>query len=273
VPYDVPPPTKGVHLSWIGEAFGLFVRQPAPYLLLMGLNLIGVALCAAVVYGAVIVGQVHPAVVPRTLDAWIGSGVQAILIVSFFLIACGLVAFAPLELVTLAIRQVEGKRIGVSDAFSSGLCVWPAALYSFIAGTLFLIGFRMCVLPGLVLYALFLPGVALVLTGVGVGDSLSASIQAVSQQFGSVLLLLFVLALVRTASYGCCLVGLIVMPPVDAIMVALMAHHMLGLPGAPPGYTAYPARPASPAGAAGPGAWPPPPNRPSPEDRSRPGEE
>jgi hypothetical protein len=225
------------------------MQRPLPYLLVGILYVLVEVLCIAVGVGIILmIGHGRPGFYSSLECKAYLDGLKSIAV------TVGDLFF--LALITLAVRQLEGKRIKVSDAFSAGSSFWRAFLYSVIVGLISLVGFVFCVIPGLIASAVFAPGVVLVLTGMDIGAALSASVAEMKPHVIGMVFLYLAVVLVYWAGICACLVGQFVTTPVVAITIALAARYLLGTPrlsgGAAPG-SALPGYPTSSVD------WPPPP--------------
>jgi len=241
--YSARTPGKSVEFSTISEAFALFKSQPAPYAAVTAVYLV-VAIGFAVMSGlsAAFGGLLHPG---SSLGLTHNPAQPALNLLSSIIGAIFTVC-----LMNLALRQLEGKTIAVSDAIPSGNRLAVAALYVIVVQFLSGCGFVLCIVPGFILQALLAPGALLVLSGVDIGASLAASSTAMKPHLWAATGLMFVLALICAVGILACIIGSLVALPVATITIALLARDQLGLPG----LSQSAENPAEP------GAWPPPSN-------------
>lgn len=158
----------------------------------------------------------------------------------------------------VAVKQVRGEAVSVSDIFTGGTLIWKMIGFNIVYGLAVGIGTLLCIVPGLLLSGLLFPGYALIADGETVGNAISRCIDAMKKDMWNAAAFVFVMGLLIAVSIIPCGLGLFVTVPMFFLTGALAYRDMIGMPGM--------AAPASPFGAPPtpgytPGVWPPPPGQ------------
>ena len=170
-------------------------------------------------------------------------------------------AFISGGLYRMAVKQVRGELISISDIFSGGQYFLPMLAFMILYAIAATVGFLLLIVPGLLVISLTLPAYALISDGVSLGDAVSRSVDGMKRDMWNGVAFMFVMGLLILVSVIPCFLGLLVTYPMLWLVSALAYRDMVGMPG-----------PASPYGAGygaaapgvwppAPGAWPPPPQQ------------
>lgn len=194
-------PQRRVSLDVIGPAWTLFQSETATWIL------------AALVVAAVNIvlgftlGLVLSSLVPFVGGLLAGIPGQILLV----------------GLLRMAFKQIRGGKIAVGDLFAFSDVVVPAAVATILTGLGIAIGTALCIVPGLVLGALWLFTFPLVadrrLDGV---EAMRTSWNALKDEWLMALLFVLVLVLMIAAGLLLCGVGVLVAGPVAVLSLALL---------------------------------------------------
>jgi hypothetical protein len=250
-----------VNFGWIGESWSLFSANAGVWIitvLICGLvpGIVGGLVGAAV--GAS--GRVAPPAFgtgPSALLPWILSGglpLGANLLLRIFSLAW--TAFFYGGVFRMAVKQVRGETIDISDVFAGGPTFIKFLILCLVFGISVSIGAVLCVFPAFIVAGLFLPLFAIAADGADIGDAISRSVDAMKADIWMAALFVFVMGLIYLVSLIPCFLGALVTIPMMWLISALAYRDMVGFSGGAPSGPYY--------GQGQAGVWPPPPGSPQP---------
>jgi hypothetical protein len=260
-------PPRKVSFGWIGESWRFFSQTA-------GVWIVAVLIAAAVplIIGGIIGGIVgasrvsSPVPIPNFPASQgpfgslsplaLGGGLPIGINIAIRLFSWAWTSFFYGGVYQMAVKQVRGEQIAFSDIFSGGPLFIPMLTFSLIYGILVGVGTLFCIVPGLLVAGLFLPGYALIADGItSIGDVFTRCTEAMKADIWNAALFVFVMGLLILVSAIPCGLGLFVTLPMYWIISALAARDMAGMSGGgmpPPDPYGY----QTPS----PGVWPPPPS-------------
>lgn len=257
-------PTGRVNFGWIGEAFELFKANSGVWIVaaLMSLLPLILGFMIGAAFGAS--AALHPSQAgappfggspgfggaASSLTGGLPPGVSALVRIISALYTAWLYG----GIYQTAVKQVRGEPTTVADIFSGGPLMLKMLGFNIVYGLAVGIGLLLCIVPGLLLGGLLIPGFALIADGETVGNAISRSIDAMKRDMWNAALFAIVIGLLVAVSIIPCGLGLFVTVPMFYLTAALAYRDMVGMPGSPPvtGYSGY--------GTSAPGVWPPPPD-------------
>lgn len=254
-----PSPPGKVNFGWIGEAWNLFMANAVPWIvavLVMALvpALVGFIIGIVIGGSAASTGGGYPSAgtSPFARSPLLGGGLPlgANLTIQIFSLVWR--AFFSGGVYRMAVKQVRGEPISVSDVFSGGPLFLNMLLLNLVYGLGVGIGTLLCIIPGLLVAGLLFPAFALIADGDSLSTALTRSSNAMKQDMWSAAGFIFVMGLLVLVSAIPCGLGLLATYPMFWLISALAYRDMVGMPNLPGmGQPAY--------GEAQPGVWPPPP--------------
>lgn len=250
---------QSIRFEAISEAWGFFTRDMASWIAAMLIMIFltiavgGGVLVAAhmIVYGTYFVadGSIDD---PRY---WAVQGIQMVGNSLSYVIYAG-----PFR---MAARQVRGEPYSVADVFSGFSNPMHALVAGLIVGVSTTFGFLMCILPGLLLYGLYMfVQPLLVDQRVSALQAISMSWNALKGQIWMAMLFVVVVALLGAAGGLACGVGVLFSLPVFYLAIAI--HYRDFFTPLPPTYGGYAGHGGYGAYPPPPGSYPPPPSDPPP---------
>jgi uncharacterized membrane protein len=254
-------PAGRVNFGWIGESFELFKANIGVWIVagLMSLVPVVISFIIGAAYGAS--AALHPS--SSATPTFGGSsgfggtnmftgGLPPGLSALIRIVSAVYTAWLYGGVYRTAVKQVRGEPISTGDIFSGGPLMLKMLGFNIVYGLAVGIGTLLCIVPGLLLAGLLIPGFALIADGETVGNAISRSIDAMKRDMWNAAAFALVIGLVVIASAILCGLGLFVTVPMFYLTGALAYRDMIGMPGVNPAAPAY--------GTAAPGVWPPPPN-------------
>jgi uncharacterized membrane protein len=152
-----------------------------------------------------------------------------------------------------AFKQLQGGKIQVSDVFSAMDCLGTSLLASLCTGALVMVGFVLCVIPGIIIAGMLHFTIPLIVhKRLGVFDAMAESKELVRQNLLMFILFQFVVQLIAQSGQYACYVGLLATFPLQFTMGVIAYRDCFGVPGAR-GF--QPRAPANPASYSGPQGW------------------
>ena len=259
-------PIGKVNFGWIGKSFELFKANSTVWIIAGLLSLVPVIFSfivgAVAGAGSALSGGQSPPVTPgdpaaafeRGLTGGLSPGLSALLRI----VTAVYTAWLYGGVYQVAVKQVRGEMTTTGDLFSGGPLLLKMLGFNIVYGFATVIGFLLCIVPGLLMSGLLFSGFALIADGETIGNAISRSMDAMKRDMWNAAAFVFVMGLLLFVSAIPCGLGLFVTVPMFYLTGALAYRDMIGMPG-----IAAPASPfGTPYGAAPgvtPGVWPPPP--------------
>lgn len=200
---DVSKPLPKVRLETIGEAWTLFQQQVGVWLgagALLFLAIFGVMGGGAFAMVLPFLGKKEPD--PGVMIATLLGGYTVLIVVMMVL-----GGFLSAGMYRMAIRQVRGERIAISDLWSATDCVGPMIGASLLIGLAVSVGSQFFVIPGYILGGLWMLAAPLIADRkLGVIEAMTASWKALQPELVMAAVYYFVISLV--ASLGVLVLGI-----------------------------------------------------------------
>ncbi|HEY3328745.1 MAG TPA: hypothetical protein VGK19_01885 [Capsulimonadaceae bacterium] len=219
----VSPPgrTNEVSFKWISEAWQLFLKQPTPWI---------IASATVVVFVLVIDGALyathqqidHGGLAAAVTGSLVAPGLSAILWLVINVASAGYIRMAALH--------VAGKTVIPQDALPAGPSVVQTVLYAVLLGIASSIAACFCLVPGLIVSALFAPGIVLVSQGMTISAAANQSLAATKPYLLQVTLVTLVLGLLVGISGVVAGLGLLLTIPLVYLTLAVEARDLFAPP-------------------------------------------
>jgi uncharacterized membrane protein len=257
-PYPVP--TGRVNFGWINESWQIFSRAAgtwisavAIYVLMIAAVLVPFEIWMFSNRSALTAGSSGPYMINPSNPLFAPYWTMEIVIIAVEL-------FMTASMYRMALKQVRGEPIRLSDAFSGAPAMGRLFLFYILSGLFNIIGLLALIVGCAVTYGLLFPGFAMVADGEKPTIAFKKSLAAMKGDWLTGALFIFVLFLLLFVSELPCLLGLLATLPMFHICSALAYRDMVGMEGihVPDyGYQLYQTPVA--------GTWPPPPGAPHQE--------
>jgi uncharacterized membrane protein len=194
-------PQRRVSLDVVAPAFRLFQAEPATWIIAaLIVAVVGVALHFTL--GLLLTGMIP----------FVG-GILAQIPGQILLVG----------LLRMAFKQIRGGKIEIADLFAFSDIVVPAAVATVLTSLGIMAGTLLCIVPGLVLAALWLFTFPLVADGRPDGiEAMRTSFNTLKDELLMALVFLLVLAVMMAVGLALCGVGLLVTAPVAVLSLALL---------------------------------------------------
>jgi uncharacterized membrane protein len=129
-----------------------------------------------------------------------------------------------------ALAVADGRELTTSEVFNFDH-FWPFVLVSIVVALLTAVGFFLCFIPGLIVaYFLFFAQYRAADTGEGIGDALTASFEAMKNNFGQMILFWLLAYVAYFIGAILCGIGLLVAIPVVIFSTVYMYRTTSGQP-------------------------------------------
>jgi uncharacterized membrane protein len=123
----------------------------------------------------------------------------------------------------MACNQVRGRAPRLEDLFSVTDCWFDLLLFALLASAATALGFMFCVVPGFIVFGLFMLGIPLVVEGrLPATGALIQSWEALKSQWLTATLFHVFLILVSLSGVFLCFVGLLLTGPLYSLSIALL---------------------------------------------------
>jgi hypothetical protein len=128
-------------------------------------------------------------------------------------------------MIRMASNQVRGRAPRIEDLFSVTDCWFDLLLAALLLGAASALGTVLCVIPGLIVFGLFMLGVPLVVEGrLPATGALIQSWEALKSQWLTVTVFHLVLILVAISGLLLCFVGVFFTGPLYSLSIAILYH-------------------------------------------------
>jgi uncharacterized membrane protein len=228
--YPPPPSRPRIRFEAIGEAWKLFQRDAATWI-------ISVLIYFAIVFfvGAVIgvATGVTGEVVSRTGGA---AGISGIAMPAFSLVQIlsrvvifVLSTFLLGGMYRMAIKALRNEQISVTDMFGVGDVLPACLLAAVLVGVVTGIGFMLCILPGIVIGALLMFTYPLIVDRrLGAIEAMTQSVNALKGEALMAILFYLVVAIIACLGFAACCVGVLVTFPLFILSIAVVYRDFFG---------------------------------------------
>lgn len=130
----------------------------------------------------------------------------------------------------MAASQVRGEFIEFPDLFRPGQAFGRLVGFSLLSGALITVGLMLCVVPGALLLALWLPAPAMIANGAGVWEAMGRSIGLMGRSALTAVGLALLLSLLLIVGFVPCGLGLLVAQPLWWLVSAVAARDLTSPP-------------------------------------------
>jgi len=215
----------GGHIMWplvrfgvIGEAWRLYKR----HWVVWSLTLLIVMTCYSLING-VLAAWLHegPGFGPGGFRLFLparGGALQ-------FIVSTMVTGFFVGGMIRMASSQVRGLAPRIEDLFSVTDCWFDLLLAALLLGAASALGAILCLIPGLIIFGLFMLGIPLVVEGrLPATGALMQSWQALKAQWLTVTVFHIFLILVAASGLVLCCVGVFFTGPLYALSIAILYH-------------------------------------------------
>ena len=213
---------QSINTNWIGEAWKLYTAHagiwaPATAIAIFGPLVIDgyLVLATHTTHKLFGVGFEHP------LPFKLAIGLFNLIFVVYMLNGLG----------NLAVRQVSGAPIVLSDVFSGSRNFGHTLVWCILVGTVLAAGTLLVVWPGVLVASLLIPSFALVASGQNVVDSINKSINASKSDKLNGKVVAFNLLLLLLAGVATVGLAFLVTLPIILLVSALAYRDLIGFPG------------------------------------------
>jgi len=228
--YPPPPPQPRIRFEAIGEAWQLFQKDAATWVVSALIYFAIVAIVGGVIgvflglTGEIAgrsggLGDISGLVMPALSLAHILSRI-VIFVISTLLLG---------GMYRMAIKSLRNEPINVADMFNVGDVLPSCLLAALIVGILTGIGFMLCVIPGLIIGALLMFTYPLIVDRrLGAIEAISQSVNTLKNEALMATLFYLVLAIIVVVGVAACCVGVLVTFPLFILSIAVVYRDFFG---------------------------------------------
>jgi uncharacterized membrane protein len=132
------------------------------------------------------------------------------------------------------LKLIRGETAGLKDAFSGfGPAMGQLALLGLVSSLLSLLGYCLCILPGIYLNVAWMFGIPLVMDrGLGFWEAMEVSRKVVSKHWFLAFAFMFVVGLVAACGIIACGIGMLVTVPIGWVALMYAYEDIFGRPAA-----------------------------------------
>ena len=245
-----------VSLDWMSKGWGYFTQKMGVWIGAMLLCFVGLIILEAALfiptgfYAAIQNGAAQNPRAPSFSPYGTLGASQTGLMYLIGFVLTGVMHIILGGLYRMGLRQIRGEEIGLADFLSIGDVALPLFGAGLLTSFLCMLGTYLCVLPGIVLYGLFMFTPLLIVDRkLGVIEALRESVEMLKSQWLMAAVFILVAYLVASLGFLACIVGGVATCSMFILSIAYGYNTFSQSMQLAPSY-----------GAAQPGVWPPPPS-------------
>ncbi len=217
--------------EWIGEGWQMFVNQWQSWVLLMLVFMLLILIPLAPLYAFIFAAQLATMGDPE-LQAEAPTYLLALMPLFYLVIIFGS-SYLMSGAYRAAFKQMRGGQVSVKDLFTGGDVFLRVAGGAVLVGLLVMVGFLLCVLPGLAVLGLFYFTMPLIVERkLGVIDAMKASFEVTKGHWFMFVLFAVVVSLLAQLGSVACGVGMLATFPLFFTINAVAFRDLFGVPGA-----------------------------------------
>lgn len=220
--YDETPPPK-VRFETLGEAWGLFQKQMAPWLAAGAIAMVALLAFLGISGAMFVLPQIAASSGGKepNIGVVLGGMVTTILSMTIVLVLLGGVINA--GFFRMALKQVRGETISVADFFDIRESFLPLLGMTLLVGMATSAASGLCYVPGLLLGGLWMLASPLIIERrMGAIEAMSASWRALQSELVMAACYYLVISLIASLGATVLLIGMVVTMPVFYLGIALV---------------------------------------------------